>query len=40
MSAGISALAIPFLALSRRQHAAADFPESLDRQAEAVPQPA
>jgi MFS family permease len=40
MSAGISALAIPFLALSRRQHAAADFPESADRQAEAVPQPA
>jgi len=38
MSAGISALALPFLALSRRQNAPADTVEVID--AEAVPQPA
>jgi MFS family permease len=40
MSAGITALAIPFLALSRRQHAAADMPDDAGVSAEAVPQPA
>jgi MFS family permease len=38
LSAGISALALPFLALSRRQHAPADTPEIVP--AGAVPQPA
>ncbi len=38
MSAGISALALPFLALSRRQNAPGDTAEPAD--VEAAPQPA
>jgi MFS family permease len=37
ISAGISALAVPFLALSRRQNAAADVVETVDEQAAVQP---
>ena len=40
LAAGISALAVPFLALSRRQNSPADTVEVADAQAEPAPQPA
>jgi MFS family permease len=40
LAAGISALAVPFLALSRRQNSPADTVEVTDAQAEPAPQPA